>query len=168
MGSGVIRPYEASDFAQLVEIFWETSARTEFASEQEKLAFRQQYLDAYLSDVILVATAGPRVLGYVLCQTDTLGQRSQWPPHLHLFADLYAEFPAHLHINFRAEARGTGLGSALIGALEELLVQCGKKGLHLITAASARNVSFYNKNGFNRQEARDWKGTSLLFMGKTL
>jgi ribosomal protein S18 acetylase RimI-like enzyme len=164
----VIRSYGPQDFSQLVDIFWETSARQNFSSDQEKAAFRHQYLDAYLNDVVLVATEGERVLGYILCQLDTLAHQSEWSPHLALFADLYEQYPAHLHINFRSESRGGGLGSALVVALEKMLAQRNIKGLHLITAAHARNVSFYNKNGFSHQVAREWKSSALLFMGKTL
>jgi GNAT superfamily N-acetyltransferase len=168
VGAGVIRSYESQDFSQLVEIFWETSARQSFSSDEEKAAFRHQYLDAYLNDVVFVAAEGERVLGYILCQLDTLAKKSEWSPHLALFADLYEQYPAHLHINFRSDSRGAGLGSGLVKALEESLLRRNTRGLHLITAAEARNVSFYNKNGFSHQVAREWKSSALLFMGKTL
>lgn len=166
-------PQVPGAFTSIAEIFWETSARTQFESPQERVDFQNRYLDLYTDQFpqhVLVAVAEARVLGYILGVPDTAGAKSilQANAHLALFEDLYQRYPAHLHINFRAEARGMGLGTSLVAAYENHLVGLGVKGLHLITTATARNVSFYQKNGFSHRVERLWNGTPLLLLGKTL
>ena len=168
MAEIIIRPYELKDFTAVSDIFWETTTRTEFANADERSAFRRFYLDSYLSQVAWVAESEGRVLGYIVATLDTLKDKAQWSAHLSLFEDLYERYPAHLHINFRPEARGLGLGSQLVAALENDLKQRGVPGLHLITAATARNVSFYLKNGFSHRVERLYNGKPLLLLGKTL
>lgn len=159
--------------AQVEEIFWETSARHDFTDQAEKVAFQDRYLNCYTRDYpehVLVAVQGERVLGYVLGVMHTLEAKSilTQTPHLEVFRDLYERYPAHLHINFRAEARGQGLGSELITAFTSHVVANGVSGLHLITSPSARNVSFYQKNGFLHRVERLWNGRPLLLLGKNL
>jgi GNAT superfamily N-acetyltransferase len=144
----------------------------------------------------------PQVLGYVCGVADTRrhGELYELAPHIRLFDDLYERYPAHLHINLTAASRGRGLGSELISALEDRLTgrvalaevtdRGGSEpsqraaspaaipapGLHLVTAAGARNTRFYRKNGFVDEYPRRLgaaaesagAGPVLLFMGKRL
>lgn len=164
----MIRPYQASDLTQVEEIFWETSARKEFANEQERRQFQHQYLDVYLSQIAFVAIEGEQVLGYIIAQQDTLASESSWAAHLALFQDCYGQYPAHLHINCRSAAQGKGFGGQLLAALEHHLARLGASGVHLITAASARNVHFYKKYGYLEVARRPWKEVELLVLGKIL
>ena len=160
-------------FSQIEAIFWETSARKAFASDDEKIHFRARYLDTYLtqySEHVFVAALGERVLGYILGVPETLKATDilKSSPHLEIFEDLYERYPAHLHINLTADARGTGLGGELLQAFERHLSALQVKGVHLITAATARNVSFYLKNHYTHRVERLWDGRPLLLLGKQL
>jgi GNAT superfamily N-acetyltransferase len=163
MAQVLIRPYQSSDFSSVVEIFWETSARQNFSSPQEREEFQQHYLTQYLATLCLVAEIESRVVGYVIASLD-----SQKPAGPELFADQFAEFPAHLHINCRADVRGQGVGALLIESLEEELKRRGVKGVHLVTLKGARNVNFYLKQNFAHIVTRSLKDRHLVLLGKKL
>lgn len=155
------------------EIFWETSARSDFETPLERQEFLERYLLLYTRDYpeqVLVAVENNEVLGYILGVPDTKAASKilSANAHLELFEELYERYPAHLHINFRSKARGRGLGSLLIQAFEEHLRGQGVNGLHLITSATARNVGFYLKNGFAHKVEKLWNGRPILFLGKKL
>ncbi|MBY0516256.1 MAG: GNAT family N-acetyltransferase [Bacteriovoracaceae bacterium] len=164
MAQILIRDFEESDLEQVQEIFWETSTRDQFNSIDERFAFQNFYLNSYFSKICLVAESSNQILGYILGSTESSSDEL----HLKIFEDCYEQFPAHLHINCHESARGLGVGSRLVSALEERLRSLGVKGLHLITASGARNVSFYEKNGFVQRVERIFNGKSLLLLGKTL
>jgi GNAT superfamily N-acetyltransferase len=176
----MIRPITAIDFEQVRQIFFGTSVVQVFPSEQTKSQFEWKYLGWYLEthkNLFFVADSSEtaeavdhqsQILGYIACCPDTQRASSliDANPSLKVFTDLYEEFPAHLHINLSADARGKGLGSLLIQHLESKLKKQGVKGLHLLTSPDARNRSFYAKNGFQFEMKRPYKDASLLFMGK--
>lgn len=168
MGSSVIRAYQAHDYPQVKEVFWETTTRVQFASDAERQQFQNQYLDDYLKQVAFVAVEDGQVLGYIIAQLDTLASESTWASHLAIFREEYARYPAHLHINCRSAAQGQGLGGQLLAALEKDLLARGVKGLHLITAADARNVNFYKKYGYLQVALKPWKTAQLVMLGKIL
>lgn len=159
--------------AQIEEIFWETSARQEFPSAEERQRFLDRYLGEYLRNYpqyVWVARQGDQVLGYILGVASTSEARTirENSPHLELFEDMYGRYPAHLHINCRAQARGHGVGSDLVKRFERELVKQGVTGVHLITSPTARNVGFYLKNGYAHKVERLWNDRPLLLLGKTL
>jgi ribosomal protein S18 acetylase RimI-like enzyme len=168
MAQVIIRPYQNSDHEAVQEIFWDTTTRTNFASINERVEFQEKYLESYLSHKVLVAEINHNVVGYVVAALSTDSQASYWGEHLALFEDLYARYPAHLHINCAAEARGSGIGTRLIEKLEADLQMMGVAGLHLITLSGGRNVSFYQRLGFQHKVERAWNGKPLLFLGKSL
>jgi ribosomal protein S18 acetylase RimI-like enzyme len=60
-------------------------------------------------------------------------------------------WPSHLHINLLPDARGTGLGAALMESWLGHLKQSGSPGCHLGTLVeNARAVSFFKKMGFKK------------------
>lgn len=115
--------------------------------------------------------------GYMLSTDDTLrfeawAERMWWPPlrqrypllgdgspdaemidHIHqpeqTPLELAREYPAHLHIDLRERARGTGLGRALI---ERLLTELRSReviGVHLgVFAQNTNAIGFYEHLGF--------------------
>ena len=94
-----------------------------------------------------------------------------------LFADLgyYAAFgplcdayPAHLHINVAAATRSQGVGAALIEAFAAQCKDAKLPGLHLVTNEGARNVRFYQQNGFKVLATTLSHGTPVVFMGRRL
>jgi ribosomal protein S18 acetylase RimI-like enzyme len=65
-----------------------------------------------------------------------------------VFKDLYAEYPAHLHINIHPEHQRQGIGYQLIQAYEANLVKKHIPGCHLLVGADNQaGISFYRKLG---------------------
>lgn len=164
-------------FDQIRDIFFLTSPRKAFASEAEREEFFKKWTEYYFchrAEFIYVAVEGtelsPKVLGYLMIEPDsTLALKAFGnQPHYVLFQDLYQAYPAHLHINCHPDSQGMGLGGLLINKGVEDLCQLNIEGLHLITAPTARNVSFYRKNLFNHEVLRSVNNIDYLFMGRKL
>jgi GNAT superfamily N-acetyltransferase len=64
-------------------------------------------------------------------------------------------WPAHLHVNLLPEARGTGLGSALMARWLAALREDGSRGCHLATLVeNVRAGRFFERSAFrNHGEA---------------
>jgi len=154
---------------QVLDIFFESSGKKEFSTLKDKEEFIYKYIGFYKkhhSDSFFIAIREDSVLGYICGAEDSLEQLDLFTllPHYKLFKDLYLDYSTHLHINLHLEARGAGVGSKLIKHFEEQT--CGS--IHLITTPSARNRSFYLKNGYDLEIIRKNDDTELLFMGKTM
>ncbi len=154
-------------------IFFETStaAHQLSAKGREKLQFK--YLDYYkiyhpTYFLVLCEIDSDKPLGYV-CGVPNISKEKKLikaTPYLNSFMDLLKDYPANLHINMAAESRGQGLGSGLIQKFQSLLAADSIHGMHIITAPTARNSSFYQQNGFDREEKRLYLEIEYLFMGK--
>lgn len=140
--------------------------------EVDRQAFLNRWLFQYIDQFpsyTFVATEDSNFLGYITACPNTseyfdkLDQKG-----LDLWSSYYTLYPAHLHINCSSAARGKGVGSRLLAALEIKLRQDHVPGLHLITAKGARNVGFYEKNQYETLCENKLGETSLLFMGKRL
>lgn len=162
----------STQLLQLKEIYFESSSRKTFASEEDKENFYGKYLGFYqkhFPEFFWVASSEQRVLGYVAGAPRTdLPSLYEIQPHLKTFQQFYQEFPAHLHINLHAEARGLGLGSKLLIELEKQFQQNGITGLHIMTGPDARNKNFYSRLGFDFEVTLEFQGNPILFMGKKL
>ncbi len=67
--------------------------------------------------------------------------------------EITREFPAHLHIDLQARARGTGLGRALIERLLSELRGREIRGVHLgVDTDNANAIGFYEHLGFREVE----------------
>lgn len=163
---------------QAVEnIFWETASIREFATPAEKEAFRYRYVEYYWRHagewffVALPSDAGSELpVGYLCAVPDTIAHQALFDiaPHIPLFHDLYQEYPAHLHINLTAAARGKGVGSQLIQEFVTRLSRNGVPGVHLVTSTDQENRWFYRKNHFTHEIARGEGAVQALFMGRKL
>ena len=167
---------------QMERIFFESSATKRFASDGERTAFRERWLDRYLMHFprftyVALADISPTcapiegVVGYLVgCDED--------PAHKALFADIgyfkvframTPRYPAHLHINLDSRYRGRGIGKILIGAFIADLKAAGVSGAHVVTARSSRSVSFYAQCGFVEQGAYLPKGgIEVVFLARPL
>ncbi|MBS1985840.1 MAG: GNAT family N-acetyltransferase [Bdellovibrionales bacterium] len=85
-----------------------------------------------------VKTALLRTLRYRRLPEDSFGAER--------LAEWRTEYAAHLHINFRSDVRGRGLGRQLIEAFVADLRQQRVNGVHLFCGDSA--TAFYRKAGF--------------------
>lgn len=89
----------------------------------------------------------PGVAGYLLrSKMDSLQDKERPTGDL-----LDPRWPAHLHINLLPEARGTGLGAALMEQWQNHLKQANVPGCHLGTMAENRRaITFFEKMGFEK------------------
>jgi GNAT superfamily N-acetyltransferase len=162
----------------LTRIFRATAARWP-VDPTAAAAFQNLWLEQYLEhepDLVTLALAKPRptseadVLGYILgCRIDpATSPRFAALSYFQEFAAQTAIWPAHLHINLDARARGQGIGAHLVEALCRRLGDEGVTGLHAVTGRDQRNVSFYTRLGFIERARAPRSTTDVLFLARTL
>lgn len=146
-----------------------------FASEKEKEAFYVKWVKVYedhFPDLFWLEIENEnKVTGYLTVCPDSEKAISLIQPSIRyydLFADHFARFPAHLHINVAPGNQGKGIGRRLISAAVSELGNRRIHGLHLITSPTAKNVPFYRTLDFRFEIERKYSEIPLLFMGRTL
>ncbi len=148
-------------------IFEETAPPLSSLSPDARQAFFQKYFGVYLAtpESFYLAIEQGFVLGYLAGAPQTLPLHFSLNPYLEQFrTEIESHYPAHLHMNLTAAARGMGLGSRLIA---EFMTDLGKRapaprGVHIVTSKDAENVRFYLKNGFGKAK----EAGTLLLMGR--
>jgi GNAT superfamily N-acetyltransferase len=160
--------------AQVEDIFFEASGRT-FAPGAERDAFRERWLGRYLrggSDVVLLALDRTgAVAGYLVGALEDPAGQERFADIGYFradFRDLCRSYPAHLHINLAPAFRNRGLGGRLIADFAARAADGGAPGMHVVTAKSARNVSFYRRCGLAALRIAGWNGREVVFLGKPL
>ena len=150
---------------QLDAIFFEASGTKTFADEDARAAFRERWFARYLDQHpqwAFVAIAGDdRVAGYLVGALDE-------GSGFEAFAAAAADFPAHLHVNLAPQFRNRGIGAMLIEAFAADARRAGAKGMHVVTTADARNVRFYEREGFRERARTSVNGRELVFLGRSL
>lgn len=149
----------------LREIFFLTSSRQSFASDQDREDFFERWAGQYLKE-------SPEQV--YLARVRDLSKTSIWQAYAltsqraelssQAFAPLFADYPTHLHINCHPQAQGQGLGRALIEHIISDLRQRRIGGLHAVTSLDAENLGFYQRLGFTQIQ----KHSSLVFMALKL
>lgn len=157
---------------EIKEIFFLSTSVKNFETPEKKQAFFEKwcgdYLVHYPQYFFLLFNDG-RLLGYLSACLDSVESLKVLKvPALDVYEDRFAEFPAHLHINFHPDARGKGLGSLLVEELCSFLRNEKIVGVHLVTSPEAANVPFYKRLGFTVTDERTFKSGQLFFMGKPL
>ncbi len=138
----------------MAEIFFASSATRSFASPEARVAFRERWLGRHLvhyPDLTLVALdPSGEVIGYLVGATDdpALSPLFADITYFQQLADLTPVYPAHLHINLASEARGRGIGGRLIETFCATLEARRIAGVHVVTGAASRNLTFYTRQGF--------------------
>lgn len=160
----------AAALAALEEIFFASTTRTEFASAADHAAFLATwtgwFVDEAARDIWMAVTVDGQVVGYLTGCKDSAGsvELARRVPKYEVFADRFAAYPAHFHVNVRPGWREHGLGRRLIDRFAEDCREDGLPGVHLVTAVFARNVEFYRRAGFTDACQRG----PLLFLGRRL
>lgn len=163
-------PDRKGALAALEEIFFASTTRTEFASAAERATFLATwtgwFVDEAPRDVWMAVTAGGQVVGYLTGCKDSAGsvELARRIPKYEAFADHFAAYPAHFHVNVRPGWREHGLGRRLVDRFAEDCRDDGLPGVHLVTAVFARNAEFYRRAGFIDACQRG----PLLFLGRRL
>lgn len=156
---------------EIRDIFFESSTRKDFKDEADREAFFRKYVGIYLErfpEFVWVARED-KILGYMIAAPLTKDpDLYQVQPHLGTFESHFESYPAHLHVNFHAEARGKGLGSKLFSELEKQLQRMGIRGIHIMTGPDSRNKTYYHRLGFDFEITLSFQGTAILLMGKSL
>jgi GNAT superfamily N-acetyltransferase len=159
---------------EMDHVFFSSSSRQSFASDEEKAAFRERWLGRYLLHfpqyVLVALNREQHVVGYIIGSPDDPA-RDPLFADLSFFAhfrDLTARYPAQLHVNLDEAWRGRGIGARLLAAFSELARASGAPGVHVITARGMRNVSYYSANGFIERGSIEIGGRELLFLGRDL
>lgn len=156
------------------DIFFRSTSPRRYSTPAERQAFFERWTGFYReneADRILLAIVGNgTVAGYLTGCADSRAARRLYEdlPHYALFEDQFEAYPAHLHVNCHPDHRNRGIGTDLVLRFCHDCAAEGLAGLHLITAAAARNVAFYRRCGFDVTVERRWRDRDLLFMGKTL
>jgi GNAT superfamily N-acetyltransferase len=158
---------------ELDAIFFEASNTKAFDSDAARLVFRERWLGRYLRhyqqfSYLAIAASGD-VVGYLVGSVDdpALDNRFADIGYFATFRELTRKFPAHLHVNLAPGFRSKGIGGQLIDAFIVGAKQGGAPGVHAVTSADAKNVRFYNRNGFieaGRAGGRD----AIVFLGRAI
>ena len=163
-------PDRGAALAALEEIFFASTTRTEFASTAERADFLATwtgwFVDEAPRDIWMAVKADGQAVGYLTGCKDSAGSvELAWRiPKYEIFADHFAAYPAHFHVNVRPGWREHGLGRRLVDSFAEDCRDDGLPGVHLVTAVFARNVEFYQRAGFTDACQRG----PLLFLGRRL
>ncbi|MBP2227356.1 GNAT superfamily N-acetyltransferase [Azospirillum agricola] len=167
-------PDRAGALAALEAIFFASTTRTEFASEAERRAFLATWTGWYVGHApadlwFALAEDGSgseTVVGYLTGCKDSAGAEAlaRVIPKYEVFADRFAAYPAHFHVNVRPGWRDHGIGRRLVDGFAEDCRADGLPGVHLVTGVFARNVTFYQRAGFTDALQRG----ALLFLGRRL
>ena len=149
-------------------IFFEASSVRTFESRARRFAFHWLWLGRYLIEEpaeAFVAIEDGAVAGYLVGSLVDPAPRAAFADldYFTDFAGQTAIFPAHLHVNVAAEARGRGVGERLVGAFERHAARHGAPGVHVVTGAGMRNVGFYERLGY-REVARASRGAGHVVM----
>lgn len=163
---------EAVDDA-LAEIFFETAVRQTFATTAERDSYRHRWYDRYTyrcRSTIFVALATERApIGYVLACPFDIRQVPSFSDitYFGAFEDVIDQYPAHLHVNVTTAWQGRGVGLALVRQGIEACRLAGAPGVHIVTAADAPNIGFYEKCGLVQVARRTHDGRPLVMLATT-
>lgn len=158
----------------LDDIFFASSNTQSFASPQVRAEFRERWLGRYLMHdpqwAYVALTPEGAVAGYLAGCVDDPARTPRFADigYFGTFATLTARYSAHLHINLAPHYRSGGIGSALVARFCADAVDAGALGMHVVTSRGARNVRFYERNGFREAGAMGEGPKEVVFLAKAL
>jgi ribosomal protein S18 acetylase RimI-like enzyme len=147
-------------------IFFESSNTKSFENDVARHAFRERWLGRYLREVpqfayVALVESG-EVAGYLVGSLEAEFARDD------AFGECAKQFPAHFHINLAPVYRNLGTGRRLVQAFVADAKRNGASGVHVVTRADARNVRFYERNGFVEYGRASQNGATLVFLGRVI
>jgi GNAT superfamily N-acetyltransferase len=173
--------YRLEDVAQwpgvlsgIDDVFFQSSNTRNFESDGARALFRERWLGRYLAHdpqwCYVAMDADHEVAGYLVASLDdpALAPRFADITYFSVFKDLTRRFPAHLHVNLKASSRSSGIGSALVQRFASEARDAGATGVHVVTSRGARNVGFYERNGFAELGATGEGAREIVFLAHKL
>jgi GNAT superfamily N-acetyltransferase len=163
-----------SCLADIDDIFFTSSARRDFSSQEAKQAFRDvslgRYIERHRSSFFVALDADRRAIGYLagcLENPITLSHFND-VAYFRDIDDLCRDYPAHLHVNVAERYRNRGFGTALVGRFVEWAKLHSINGVHLVTSSTARSIPFYRRSGFIQLRTFPWNSGISVCMGRKL
>jgi ribosomal protein S18 acetylase RimI-like enzyme len=155
-------------------ILFATAARKEFASNGEREAFRHRWLDRYVTrcfeDCFVALDGEGHAAGYVVGSCEDVSGLPSFGEiaYFRAFAKECAAYPAHLHVNVRPGLERQGIGRQLVEAFCGHAQERRVPAAHVVTAAGAASIGFYQRIGFAPVKERSVEGKRLVMLGRRL
>jgi GNAT superfamily N-acetyltransferase len=169
---------EVADFAShlrdIDKIFFESSAKRDFCSEEEKQIFREVSLGRYLvrhRDSFFVALDDARrAVGYLAgcLENPTKLDHFNDIAYFRYIDDICQNYPAHLHVNVADQYRNRGLGTALVERFAEWAKLHSVERIQVVTSSGSRSIPFYRRLGFRELRTFPWTSVTSVCMGRKL
>lgn len=162
---------DAASIPALREIFFLSSTTKDFADGAAREAFFNQWTTYYFErepELVYTVQVNGSPGGYLTGCADS-ARAAPWFTRTEsypLFSDWFDDYPVHFHINVHPRFRGRGLGSLLARRFFDDVKRRGAAGVHVITAADARNVGFYQRLGLEPLTRRECGGRLLAALGQ--
>ncbi len=167
-------PDRAAITAAITAIFFETSATQSFADEATRAAFKERWLGRYLTHdgqhVLVAVNEAGQAIGYLVGAFDdpAVAERFSDLAFMRAFAELTADYPAHLHVNVTASARGQRIGERLVERFVDDVRAARLPGVHVVTGRGVRNVGFYTRLGFAERGSQPTANGAMVFLGRNV
>jgi GNAT superfamily N-acetyltransferase len=165
--------HAARELAEAEAIFWDSAGTTVFETAEARAAFRELWFGRYLEHVpgefFLALGEDGDVRGYLAGALISDAPPLPGPDYFALFpSELIAQFPAHIHVNIRADQRSAGLGAELVRAFAAHCRAAGLPGLHAVTAAGSGSAAFFEACGLKPRATANWRGRNLAFLARSI
>jgi GNAT superfamily N-acetyltransferase len=177
----MVKTQRADDFADFAsclgdidDIFFQSSAKRDFCSQEEKQAFRERWLGRYIEkhhgSFFVALDADGRAIGYLAgcLENPTTLSHFNDVAYFRSIEDICRDYPAHLHVNVAERYRNRGLGTALVGRFVEWAKLHSLEGIHVVTSSTARSIPFYQRSGFTELRTFPWNVGTSVCMGRKL
>lgn len=178
MTQAIHKADELADFTshlgEIDKIFFESSAKQDFSSSQEKESFRERSLGRYIANhrgsFFVALDESDRVIGYLAgcLKNPTELVHFNDIEYFQTIGDICREYPAHLHINVAPQWRNHGLGAALVERFALWASLHSVEGIHLVTSSTSRSIPFYRRSGFRELRTFPWNSGISVCMGRKL
>ena len=164
---------QAAALERIEAIFFLSSASGGTLLGADREAFYRRWTGYYLAehaDLVLLSEKDGAVAGYLTGCDRSADAKPLFDDlfYYRAFEDCYADYPAHLHINVHPDYRNSGIGADLVTAFETLCAARGCAGVHVVTAASARNRAFYERLGYEAVSERRVAERDLVLLGRKI
>ena len=156
------------------DIFFLTSRQGAYLVECQKEDFFYSWAGWYMEtapdQTLLIRNADKKIVGYLVGCLDSTSARRLYQRlfYYKAFAHCYREYPSHFHVNCDPDFQSVGFGGALVKRFVSNAHDSGIKGVHLVTGATAKNRSFYEKLKFMEYDKKLIGNSSLVLLGKKL